>query len=95
MFGGNKIGGVKAGNAAALTPAGKTPMVSGGAAMMLKSMGVDPAQMEAVAEAFINDVSAMSARVELIEKRLDAIEAGQSEILDAIAALGPKVTSDA
>lgn len=69
----------------------KPPMVGGGAAMMLKSMGIDPGQMEALAEAFLTDVSDMSKRVTAIETRLTVIETQQAEILAALHRIAPQV----
>lgn len=76
MFGGNKISGARAAAGTLDKPA-----IQGGAAMMLRSMGIDPAQMEAVAEGFLTDVAAMRDRVEKIEQRLGRIE----ELLTKIA----------
>lgn len=62
----------------------KPAMIQGGAAMMLKSMGVDPAQMEQVAEAFLKDVGDMAERVEKIEARLSALDARLTIVLAAL-----------
>jgi hypothetical protein len=67
----------------------KAPLVTGGAAMMLKSMGVDPAEMERITEQFLADVNALVTRIDTLEQsvvRLEAVITAQTQLLATIAA---------